>query len=377
MKQNPLYGRISESGVIVAEMNIKRAAAHKVNAMTKHALELAQDKDKEAVMETHFGQSLLAFSKAGDKFEEAGGFIWTWKRIFSGEAFREEGLWLSARLLASNMAQFLVTIFVLIAGIQLCKRVSEQYDIEAAKRQAGEYLDLLFNRSVPPELVEGLAANYSLLLADYLGNIGYNEICAARNFTDISQAGCELVGSYFQCDPDTNNDYICTLLDYANESNTVGLLALGLLNASGFDADYLVEVSQDALVAAAEASVDSIYPSEKYMVTVPCVIGCVVAFITAVSLAVTYIPSVTSTTLKLRSGVISTLKDRDFNRYRFATDQITILTGSMFWGCLFASFLVGSVVGSIVFLFLWQVSDEECQWRHSRWSAYNSLHFID
>jgi hypothetical protein len=335
--------------------------------MTKHALELAQDKDKEAVMETHFGQSLLAFSKAGDKFEEAGGFIWTWKRIFSGEAFREEGLWLSARLLASNMAQFLVTIFVLIAGIQLCKRVGEQYDIEAAKRQAGEYLDLLFNRSVPPELVEGLAANYSLLLADYLGNIGYNEICAARNFTDISQAGCELVGSYFQCDPDTNNDYICTLLDYANESNTVGLLALGLLNGSGFDADYLVEVSQDALVAAAEASVDSIYPSEKYMVTVPCVIGCVVAFITAVSLAVTYIPSVTSTTLKLRSGVISTLKDRDFNRYRFATDQITILTGSMFWGCLFASFLVGSVVGSIVFLFLWQVSEEECQWRHSRW----------
>jgi hypothetical protein len=259
------------------------------------------------------------------------------------------------------MAQFLVSVFVLIAGIRLSKRVSEQYDVQAAKRQADEYVDLLFNRSVSPELVNELAANYSLLLADYLGTSGYSETCADKNFTDVSQAGCELVGSYFQCDPDANNDYICTLLDYTNSSNADGLVALGLLNASGFDADYLLQVSQDVLEAAAEASVDSIYPSEKYMVTIPCAIGCAVAFITAVSLAVTYIPSVTSTTLKLRSGVISTLKDRDFNRYRFAADQVTILTGSMFWGCLLASFLVGGVVGSIVFLFLWQVSDGECQ----------------
>lgn len=60
--------------------------------------------------------------------------------------------------------------------------------------------------------------------------------------------------------------------------------------------------------------------------------GTIVAFITAISLAVTYIPSVTSTTLKLRSGVIPSLRSPGFARYRFAADQVTILTGSMFWG---------------------------------------------
>ena len=74
------------------------------------------------------------------------------------------------------------------------------------------------------------------------------------------------------------------------------------------------------------------------------------------SLAVTYIPSVTATTLKLRSGVIPTLRDPSFRQYRFAVDQVTVLSGSMFWGCLFASVLVGGIVGSIVFFFIWQAT---------------------
>ena len=96
-------------------------------------------------------------------------------------------------------------------------------------------------------------------------------------------------------------------------------------------------------------------------VMIPMILGSVTAFITAFSLAVTYIPSVTSTTLQLRSGVIPTLRNPRFNRYRFAADQVTILMGSMFWGCLIASLLVGGIVGSIVFLFLWQVRHESYQ----------------
>lgn len=347
------------SGVVLAESNIKRAGAWKLNGMTKNALDLAEHKDPDAVLETHFGQSLLAFSRAGKKYQDAGGFLWTWKRIFSGELFRQEGLWLSARLLASNMSQFIVSLFVLIAGIRLTQRVSDNYDLEAAKNRAGEYVALLFNQSVAPELVEELAANYSLILADYMVNSSnYNETCAAESFTNVSQAGCELVGSYFSCDPDGSDDYLCTLLDYsANSTSDVdGLLTLGLLNASGLDADRIIETSEAALQAAAEASVDSIYPAQKYMVVVPCVLGCLAAFATAVALAITYVPSVTSTTLQLRSGVIRTLHDRRFNRYRFATDQVTLIIGSMFWGCIFASFVVGGLIGCIAFLFLWQAT---------------------
>lgn len=162
-------------------------------------------------------------------------------------------------------------------------------------------------------------------------------------------------------------------------SFTDGLTMLGLLNASGFDATRLVNMSQDYLQQAAQASVDSLYPTQRYMVMVPAVVGTIVAFITALSLAVTYIPSVISTTLKLRSGVTPSLRDPNFARYRFAADMVTVLTGSMFWGeylardnrvsrmasliafcfstlgCLIAAILVGGLCGIGIFLFLWQV----------------------
>jgi hypothetical protein len=212
-----------------------------------------------------------------------------------------------------------VSLFVLIAGIRLTQRVNEQYDLEAAKSLAGDQIALLFNRSVSDKLVQELAANYSLILTEYVSNSSdYNEECATGSYANVSQAGCELVGSYYNCDPEGSDNYVCTLLDYsANSTADVdGLLALGLLNASGLDADRLIETSEAALQAAAEASVDSIYPAQKYMVLIPCIISCAVAFLTAVSLAITYIPSVTSTTLQLRSGVIRTLRNRHFNRYR-------------------------------------------------------------
>lgn len=92
--------------------------------------------------------------------------------------------------------------------------------------------------------------------------------------------------------------------------------------------------------------------SEKYMVVVPLYIGTIVAFLVAISLAVIYIPSVTSTMLKLRCGVIPTLRNKDFNRYRCAQDQVALLTGSLFWGALFSSMLVGGAIGFVVFFFV-------------------------
>ena len=72
---------------------------------------------------------------------------------------------------------------------------------------------------------------------------GLDDTCAAGNFTDVSQAGCELVGEYYSCDPDASNDYVCTLLDYAADPNTPtdGLLAMGLLNASGFNSGAVAD----------------------------------------------------------------------------------------------------------------------------------------
>lgn len=92
------------------------------------------------------------------------------------------------------------------------------------------------------------------------------------------------------------------------------------------------------------------------MVLVPMIIAVVVAFTTTAFLAITYIPSVSATILKLRCGFIPTLQNKEFNKYRRAPDQVALLTGSIFWGTLVSGVLVGGTVGLLVFLFLWQAT---------------------
>jgi hypothetical protein len=79
-----------------------------------------------------------------------------------------------------------------------------------------------------------------------------------------------------------------------------------------------------------------------------------VAFLTAVYLSLAYIPSVCKTILMLRCGAIKTMRDPNFVQYRRAPDQVSILTGSLFWGAYFSSLVVGAIIGLVAFFFLWQ-----------------------
>lgn len=325
---------LSSAGVVRAESNVKQAAANKISNMVNNAVDLAATKEQDGVLETHFGQGLLAYEKLGKVFVPAGGFSWTWRRIYNRSLFKEEGIWLSARLISSNAAQFVVSIFVLIAGVQISRSVNENYDIEEAQRLAGSVVELLFNNTVAESITAGMVANFSVIMTSFLSGSGFSRSCETGSFSTINETDCDFYGTYSSCDPNADNDYVCTLLDYATNatSNLDGLTALGLLNASGFDAASLIETSRVYLENAAESSVNSLYPTQKYMVLFPAIMATIVAFLAAVSLAVTYIPSVTSTTLQLRSGVIPTLRSPRFHKHRFASDTVTILTGSLFWG---------------------------------------------
>lgn len=269
IENKPRVQALFTAGVIRAESHIKQSAAYKVSVMVDNAVDLASDKDQDTVLETHFGQGLLAYEKLGKRFTPSGGFAWTWRRIFNLSLFKEEGIWLSARLIASNAAQFIVAVFVLIAGIQLTRRIEENYDIEAAQHRVGAYVDLLFNTSVADNMTAAMVANVSLMMAEYLSVSGLNETCAG-GFNDISDA-CGYVGTYVSCDSNETTDALCSLLNSSPDSDSFadGIASFGLLEASGFDADLLVNVSQEYLATAAEASVNSLYPNQKYMVKVP------------------------------------------------------------------------------------------------------------
>ena len=109
---------------VKAEASQKKASFQKVSRMVQNALAVhstANASHRTASMKlsksSHesFGsddnsqfQAMLAFQSQASDTEEVGGLLWTWKQIFSGSLFLEEGVWIHSRLLAITMAQVLV-----------------------------------------------------------------------------------------------------------------------------------------------------------------------------------------------------------------------------------------------------------------------------
>jgi hypothetical protein len=103
-------------------------------------------------------------------------------------------------------------------------------------------------------------------------------------------------------------------------------------------------------------AVASLYPQEQYMITAPLVLGAVIAFIVSLNLAVSFVPSVTSTILKLRCGVLPLKESPLLEQYRVAPESVAILIGSLFWGTLASSIITGGAWGLVLFFFLWQAT---------------------
>jgi len=343
---------------------VKRAAAFKVNLLTENALSLIVPEGSDVVLESYYGQGILAFSKYGKSYEDIG-FVGLLERIYN-RAFDKEGIFISARLLSANISQYIVAIFILIAGIQLTKTVVQEYSKNEGKAQAIAYIDMLFNNTVDEDLVRTAVANLSLVFSGFLAQQSnqafFAQNCPSANLTGSPEEACTFVNGFYLCNNETlslnNSSALCSLVGYSsNSSSADGLLQLGLLDASGLNTESILGIAREATNAAAQGAIDSLYPAEQYMITIPLVIGTIAAFLTALSLAVTYLPSATATTLKLRSGVIPTFRaPKDFQLYRYATDEVTALTGGMFWGCFIASVLVGALIAAVIFMFLWQAT---------------------
>uniref|UniRef100_A0A6U6DF33 Uncharacterized protein n=1 Tax=Odontella aurita TaxID=265563 RepID=A0A6U6DF33_9STRA len=113
----------------------------------------------------------------------------------------------------------------------------------------------------------------------------------------------------------------------------------------------------DAVDRAISSTHDELYPHEEYMIAGPLLSAVAVSFFFCLALAAAYVPSYASTALRFRSGTIALLRDRQaFGECRTGMEEGTVLLGSMFWGALVSSLLLGVAVGVFVFLLLWQVT---------------------
>ena len=364
---------------VLSEFQLKQASALKIKTMQKNAMDVFTVIDKSSVIKAHFGQALSNYDHLKRKTESTGGIVWGWKRYQSREVFAKDGLWFSARFLASNAAQFILTFFILTLGVYFSwiahTTWMPQSEIDL---QVMNQIEFMLNAAADQSVVQNSVDLLMNVAMDFL-----IKFLALFDGAGIFQFDCLRFGSYLidLCEDNTNGtlaDFACNLfIDPANicdaleemyrpkplavvQQRTAAYLT-EMVPAPVFSSSALrepfIRIVSNAASDNIVSKVNKLYPRERYMVVAPLIIFTIVAVAASFALAVVVIPSITTTMLKLRSGVIPTFTDpKTFVNYRYQMDSITYISGFLFWGNLAASVLVGALTGGFVFLCIWQVT---------------------
>jgi hypothetical protein len=255
------------------EMHSKQACAHKLSEMAENALEIVGINSPDQIaLNTHFGQALGEFAVSGRAFRTIGGIRWCWGYMLSMEAFKKDGIWISARLIASNIAQYIVTVYVLILGSGWTAWASRNYGQDSSKEYFYSFVNNFMYVRAGEAFSTDVSSNATTLFRDFLvqtvdiSSIGCSSDTAKTSFENF----CTAADGYYDCSASSSKEFLCPLL---NDPTLQPDQQLALLNASGFDADLFTKVTQQAIQQASEYSVDSLYPSEKYMVVWPLALG--------------------------------------------------------------------------------------------------------
>jgi hypothetical protein len=257
--------RLFAAGTLRGEVQIKQAAAYKLSGMVQNARDILRVRDLDGVVDTNFGQGLIAFSKHGNRFREEGGFLWTWTKLFNDELMTREGIWFSARLLASNISQYIVSVFVLLAGLALTMTAASNYDPANAQRIIENDLQKAVNVGFSQNLVNALSANVTNVVSSFLN--GQTMIdCGNTHYTQesINQA-CQDVNGVYQCNPNSTINWLCAFINYNNTGANANAQQAALLSISGFNTNATNTAFTTALQSSSNNALATLYPAQKYM----------------------------------------------------------------------------------------------------------------
>ena len=355
---------------LIRERHVKAAGAYKANKMVCNAMALIMNTEgTSGIFESYFSHGLSAFALYGRTETKEGGLFWLWRSIGDQSIFEKEGIWYSTRLVATNFTQFAICFFILLLGTDLVLKGQKNFGPEKFEIQAnwllGDIIDVGLNMTDLPaydltnNLTSVLGENYATMLGQSSAmNAQCEDLVTSSGSPTLIDSLCQKDSSgTYECSGSVNPDEaMCILMQNPDLAELHPDAASQLMETSGFPSTDLQVVIQSQLELFVNQTVKSMYPQEMYMVTLPLIIGMIVAVLAALRQAVFYLPGVTTTILELRSGAIPSLRSPNFQKYREAPDTVSMLTGSLFWGCLMSSILFGSIVGFLLFLFLWQGS---------------------
>ena len=98
------------------ELQIKQAAAYKLNTLVTNARDIHRRVPTNKVFVTYFGRGLSTYALHGTRYIKTGGLFWFWRRVYNQTIFYEEGIFYSARLIASNLSQCFISILIVVFG---------------------------------------------------------------------------------------------------------------------------------------------------------------------------------------------------------------------------------------------------------------------
>lgn len=355
---------------------------------------------------------LLKFQLDEDEKETVGGIAWAWRRILDGSILTEEGVWLHGRLWACNFVVRCHTLNVNFASLSAILTMSKQFVncvflvvlifffVTQKNLFVPRYLPPLkmVVPEPPPELLAlpmQVSNNETSLprafgtFFDFAQNFSLSPLYRGGFVTTL------FASSYWEEGFNLTTG-IEFSLDVYNElkltETSLGLLAYGaarfyFIENPPFDIFLVSATAQEAQsgFALSESEYSSILIGMESNVLFPFNVefdivssfssdpadqrddgaffdlsesqyGAIAAFSVLAGLAAAtyitllYIPSHVSTVLMFRSGVLESLRDPYFEKYRTALDVITLLFGSSFWGTLFAVVTTGGVVALVLLL---------------------------
>lgn len=157
-------------------------------------------------------------------------FLTSWPRLS-----RKEGVWYSARMIASNISQYIVWLYILLTGTYLLGVMHEEFDEEEARQSMKRSVGKILNEKVNVEDVYAFSASFSGVVGDFLGTLnssGAIDLNCQGTFGAGWEAYGQICPGFLECDKNVTSESLCALVDL-QKIEADGYSQMNLLDASG------------------------------------------------------------------------------------------------------------------------------------------------
>ena len=271
LEKHPSLAFALRQGGISNEMMVKQSASLKINNMVINALKVSKAAEgADNVMDTYFGQNLMAFSKVATETKLFGGYGWVVRNIWNGDLFRKEGIWISAKILANMLTMAIISIYLLWEAIGFT--ITTMKSLNDGEFEAG--LDLfiqdtidqiaayVLNVTLSSQDMTGITTDVSDNIANVLlqnvQNSGIDCTTALNNTQVVLDSTCL---ESFNCSL-LNENFLCSLSNIGGSTSDGSTLEM--LEAAGFNFTEISESVSQTLSVQVKVAIYNYFPDNIY-----------------------------------------------------------------------------------------------------------------